>query len=661
MKLLHTTHHIIKKMCHKGMSLLLVTLALASCDYLDVAPYKRATLDDAMKNKEETQKWLQSLYQVVGTTSPVDYRRFEASTDEFVLPELWGNTGQTLAWGQASPSWTPGQWDETDLPWEQCYGIIGHCHMFLNQLEKNPPLYVTQADKERYYAEVKFVKAYCHFKLLEIYGPIPIMDKFMEEDTPISEFPGRSHFDYCVDYIVKLLDEAAAYFDKLPQQYVLDETWGRANAVVCKALKARLLLYAASPLWNGSFPYPNWKNTKYTTPGYGYELVSHTYSREKWVRAEKACQEALNYAVTKGQRKLLDLATAKRIRQEQKVDYPYIPGIDPGTEEGKAFLDRVMLMRYVSTSDETMGNHEFILGTSQQDYTTASLPRRLYLKANGQWWDGWSGVSPCLYSIEHFYTKNGELPEHDKTFTPKAKWLESAGLDRSDIISLNVGREPRFYACFSFDGDDYSPEVANGEPVRIELRNSQRQGYNPSLANRDQNQTGYFTKKYISPNFKITDGGDNSDKWYPRPIMRLAELYLNLAECMEALGDNEGAIRQLNVIRERAGVRPLTKADITKDMSLKEWIHNERFIELWYEGQRYYDLRRWMEAPQRLAKGKREGLNVFESKKMDPSFEEFNTRVTLNQPFMWNNRMYLLPIKMEELYSNPQLVQAPGY
>ena len=120
-----------------------------------------------------------------------------------------------------------------------------------------------------------------------------------------------------------------------------------------------------------------------------------------------------------------------------------------------------------------------------------------------------------------------------------------------------------------------------------------------------------------------------------------------------------GALDNLNVIRERAGIEKLTQDDITSQMSLDDWIRNERYVELFAEGHRYYDVRRWMIAPQVLKAGVREGLNAIEKK--DPTFEEFNKRVVIDQPFQWDDRMYLLPVKSSEIYSNPQMVQAPLY
>ena len=142
----------------------------------------------------------------------------------------------------------------------------------------------------------------------------------------------------------------------------------------------------------------------------------------------------------------------------------------------------------------------------------------------------------------------------------------------------------------------------------------------------------------------------------------MAELYLNLAECHAALGNTTEALANLNEIRQRAGISDLTENDLTSSMSLTDWVRNERFVELFEEGHRYYDLRRWTTAPEMLRAGTRYGLNGF---RVNSSFEDFNKPTLIDQPFKWDDKLYLLPVwsreGMDELYSNPQLVQAPGY
>lgn len=111
--------------------------------------------------------------------------------------------------------------------------------------------------------------------------------------------------------------------------------------------------------------------------------------------------------------------------------------------------------------------------------------------------------------------------------------------------------------------------------------------------------------------YRKSDGGSNVSAM-KRPLIRLAELYLNLAECYAELGNTEEALIYLNDVRERAGIKALSQSDITPDMPLIDWIRNERFVELWGEQHRYYDLRRWCLAPEMLKTGTRIGLNAMQ-------------------------------------------------
>ena len=480
---------------------------------------------------------------------------------------------------------------------------------------------------------------------------IPIIDHYYSSSTLKEEFPGRSHFDYCVNAIVKWLDQAA---EDLPATVDI-QNLGRATSTICKALKARILLYAASPLWNGSFPFPEWVNTNYETPGYGKELVSRAYDETKWIRATKACEEALSYALEDGRREMFSLEASETLRNSQGIGLPAIPETD------ESFKKKVMQMRYLLASDETEGNSEVIWGVLtdfNNTNTIQSLPHVVVTLNNGMTNGGASGRSPYLYTVEHFYTINGLLPKDDVEL-PENDWFCSSGYSGfEDIIVLNTKREPRFYAWLSFDGDEYSQKVDNGQPLFMKMRDSKKQGYNPILFNRDNSVTGYSTKKFCAPDYVMRKDGGHNYRAVPTPFIRLAELYLNLAECYAETERTSDALNALNVVRSRAGIPSLTIAD-TNLMPLKEWVRNERFVELYAEGHRYYDVRRWMIAPDVLKYGAREGLNAI--KKTDPTFEEFNRRTVVDQPFQWDDRMYLLPININEIYSNPQLIQSPKY
>ena len=628
---------------------LIVSCCLASCNYLDVIPPAQADFDDTMKDEETTLGFLYSCYAGVPRTNPFYLKSFEQATDEKVFPPEYVYWPQLVAWGTISPS--SNNEDRANLNiWSASYNNIGYVHHFLSLIDELHPTGVTEDDKNQYKAECYFLEAYYHFRVLQAFGPCSIIPEKVDPNISNTEIPGRSHFDYVVDFICKKCDEAAT---DLPAYRTTSE-WGRATSSICYALKARLLLYAASDLWNGSFPYKDWKNKNYETPGYGKELVSNSYEPEKWRRALEACDYALKWAEDNGGNKLL-LVDNMPSRVANLKD-PYIP-----ENSDEDFVAHVKLMSLVLQSTPDEGNFEYLWGIVP--YVAigfwSPLPLNI-IERNGSWVSGYSQMAPTLYTIEHFCTKNGKLPENDEKFVDKSDWLKSAGVSgRSDIINLCVGREPRFYAWMAFDGGEYTQQLVNGKSLQLNMKSSSKQGRSPQV-NRNYSPTGFLSKKFVEPdlNFTSESSGEGNNVNYPIPLFRLAELYLNRAECYAALDMTKEALADINTIRRRAGVLELKESDLDV-MPLMDWIRNERFVELWGEGHRYYDVRRWMIAPERLKAGAREGLNVLA--KYDPSFDEFNVRTKINQPFMWDNRMYILPVYADEVYSNPQMIQAPGY
>lgn len=659
----------------KTIALAASVATLASCDFLDVAPAKRATLEDAFRDKANCESWMRGCYSQISARHPVSTTRYEASTDEFVCPDKWSEYDrQVVAYCTVNASNMP------DTYFRQVYGMLGNLHVFEDELYKQRPDFLTEEDYQYYDAHIAFLEAYYHFQLLNWFGPCPIMDHHYGTSTAISEFPGRSHYDYVVDFICQRLDDAYPY---LQEGFALDDTYGLGNKAAAKALKSRVLLYAASPLWNGEFPWPAWRNTSYETPGYGLELVSYTFDLQKWYRAKQATIEAIEEATNAvNGRKLMQVEDALAIADRQGVPIlpeeggNFLPVTDTTDyEQYKDFAEHVMLMRYVAASDEPLGNKELIFTCfDSNESVRGGKPRNIVQNNNGEWIGGWSGVSPTLQMVETFYTINGKRPADDPEFTDESQWLKSAGLaDRPEIINLNCNREPRFYAWISFDGGDIGPLISDGKPFRVNLRasrNEEGSGYNTSTA-RDLNQTGYLTDKFCAPQTRFTRSSQpfsGTGYSFPAPLIRLAELYLNLAECCAEIYMNTGdeaelqmALDNVNIIRSRAGVPELTKADCTGDRTIRDWVRNERAIELFMEGHRYYDLRRWVVCDQYLGAGVRTGLDAFVSKRLDPTIEEFNQEVVVDGAYVWMDRMYLLPIRNQELYSNPQMVQAPGY
>lgn len=630
------------------------SFSFTACNFLDVVPPEQITLDDAVSNATETEKFLYSCYSYI--ENPLEYHTALSSADEYGIPSEWGGSPLDIAWDLFSPA------NSNEQRWNSYYHGIGQCYRFLEKLPE--AIGVSDNLKKQWAAEAEFMIAYYHFEVLRLYGPCPITDKYLPQDTPNEQFPGRSHYDAVTEFIVNLLDKVVNE-GNLPTNRDVNER-GRATSVIAKALKARVLVYAASPLWNGSFPYTNWQNkveSSYNGKNYGKELVSKTYDAQKWERAAEACIEAINAAKAAGH-KLCDLSSFSSIITDNMIQQVYAPtNGSSDTNADEEFRKWVIFYRFLLTAQVDEGNTELIWGLSKdsnENIDYCSMPYYVVQRNNGTWVHGYQGYAPFLGTMERFYTKDGKF--YDNTNPNELQRWTGAPSDRPDLTNLVVDREPRFYAWMAFDQGNWGTLVSNGKAVKLEFKKKGEgyQGLDRSESfKRNYTITGFLNQKFIRPDRLIgqTEGSDNNRK-FQRPLIRMAELYLNLAECYAMLNRTTEALNELNEVHTRAGLPQVTETDISSDHPLIEWVRNERAVEFVGEGQRFFDVRRWCQGEKYMAAGVRQGLN---NTKENPKFEEFNQRTIVNQPYKWTERMYILPVFQSEIGKNQQLVQAPGY
>lgn len=634
-----------------------IVLGMASCSFLDVAPLETVDKNDMLQTHTDALEYLYGCYGAIQNdemVKPLWYNHLQFGSDEVVAMAPQNKRFQFYQWNRANGADTNG-WQFTGY-----YDAIGYCNQFIEDLGNTYIDDLDDATRAQYVAEAKFIKAYFHYLAMVYYGPVPIMDKMLPMDTPKENFPGRQHVDYCAQYVANLCDEAYA---NLPESYG-PQAFGRATKAVAKFLKAKVLWLVASPIFNGQFYAPNWSNENYETPGYGKELVSKTYDPEKWEKALTATQEALDEALKAGH-KLLDLDVSEVRRAADALPLPQIPGVDTSTPEGEEFAKRVMLMRYLPVLGPEQGSKEQVWGMLYigGDLDQLSIPHFVLRDQNNISRGKWGWLSPTLYTVQHFLTKDGKLPAEDPNFPAESEWYKSAGLSNPDIIKLCVNREPRFYAYIGFDGDEYSPVIAADKPLILNMKDSKTNGFNPDFGVNDQSLTGFLSKKFVHPNSRYTGINDNNNLTicydHTFGIFRIADLYLMKAECCGRLNKYlADGVEALNAVRTRAGLPALTVDEVSGDGELLKATRNEIFSEYYYEARRQLEIRRNLEGQERMSKHCYQGLNALV---YDPTFEEFNQVTQIDQDFDWDDRMYLYPIPNSELYSNPQLVQAPYY
>ena len=352
--------------------------------------------------------------------------------------------------------------------WSPIWEGIRQCYMFLDILDKATGL--VPIDKQHYRGEANFLIAYYHFLSLRSYGPTCIIDHLYDPKLEVEQFPERSSYDEVVDFINRKLDDA---FPDLASTFS-GADFGRATQTAVYALKSRLYLYAASPLFNGnSDMYADFKSKID-----GRHLISQEYSEEKW---RKSAEVTLN-AITELEKQ------GYRLYGDEDAGHP---------DNNRPSLSNPAQRRIrYSVMDFSSPNPEVIWADTRKegyyDIQNRSIPRQ-YVDIV---YTGSGGIAPTLQTVEYFYTQNGLPIDKDKTFDYDGCFdivelpVNYDGNNYSDIsngtsIKLHLNREPRFYANIGFhhgffEITQYDGELTNEDPSKRviieELRNSDRHG-----------------------------------------------------------------------------------------------------------------------------------------------------------------------------------------
>lgn len=591
-----------------GLALL---MGASSCNYLDVVPDERPTEEDAFKDKYAAERYLYSCYSFIP-------KEREAKSIRRHGEVLSGSPEEStdILLGNITAA-SPGIFRF----WSRMYGAFRRCYTFLDNVDAVPRL--EEKDRLTYKAETQFLLAYYGFYLLKSYGPFIIPDGVYDYNMSPADYPKRAKFEDCVQWILDRLDEARP--NLLDRQSVSAQ--GRATKVIADALRSRVLLYAASPLFNGN---KEFYADALLDPETKEPLMPLEYSEDKWRQALMASETAIQNA--------LDAGFTLYRGENRDADLPY-------PEDQTEYALR---MTYPDRE-----NKEVILWDARTEgyygWQNESAPRD---PEQGD--PSWNSNSPSLEIIKMFYTENGLPIAEDPSYFPAVDWYKLGEYEGEPTSNLHLKREPRFYAWISFHNGWYELQRNDQSRIRVKYRMNDDQG----VGNRTRNfsRSGYLPKKGIGVAYSTRNGFQE----YPFPLIRLAELYLNAAEAAIECGELEKGIDYLNVVRERAGIPDVETAwrgvaTLTKE-KLREIVHMERRIELCMEGHLRWDLNRWKESEAYYGHNPH-GLNIYGEDDANFSREvEVEMRWGFTSP-----ANYLLPLETSELNMNTHLVQNPGY
>jgi hypothetical protein len=613
------------------ITVILFTVPSCKKGFLDKTPDGDLTLDQVFTNALFTEQFLTNTYSHL----PREYVFPDGGADG-AMSNVFTGAADEMEQGHPPSycnlmndgTWTniPGQGQD---PWSYHYQGIRKANVFLENIDKLPlSESVTQARINRWKGEATFLRAYYHFLLIRLFGPIPIFDKSIAINGDFSAVR-RQPIDKCVQFIVDECDKAAPLLNvRIPSDD--DSQFGRPTKIAALALKARVLLFMASPLWNGNPDYAGLQTD-------GVRLFPD-FSATRWKTAANAAKDAIDQAELAGH-KLYRSASNDPVLNYQELFYTN-------------FNDESIWVR-------TMGDYVHL--------DTYSEPR-------GVPGTGFSLNAPTQNIVDQYEMANGERPitgynaNMTPIINPASGYVETGNTATANVNyavgtrNMYVNREPRFYASILFTGQLYKPAQRTpfGDPLKFWKGAPDGRSVSDAAAN--YTESGYLMKKFGHPSY-VRNGFIGPKKTWM--LFRLGELYLNYAEALnEADGPVADVYKYINLIRNRSGL-PNLPAGLTQDQ-MREKVWHERQIELSFETFRYFDTHRWKTA---LAIDSKPvyGLNVNGVISNGPplilynmSSDAFYVRTPI-ETRVFTQRHYLWPIPRIETEKNTNLVQNPGW
>lgn len=495
------------------------------------------------------------------------------------------------------------------MNWTNVYKFVRACNLFFEKVDNAP--FDDEAKRNRLKGEVHFLRAYLYHNLVSMYAGVPIITQAykLNDDFLVS----RSSYADCISFIVEECDAAAAL---LPLQHDADNK-GRATKGAALALKARTLLYAASDLFNDA----SWAGA-YSNP----ELISYVGGdrNARWQAAKDAAKA------------VMDLGIYDLYKKEPA----------PGDSIAKNYADIFLVKENVEDIFV-----RFFLTKTDEDWD--GYNPGLYHAPNG--YHGWGSNTPTQQLVDAFEMKDGSYFDWSNPARAAAPYAD---------------RDSRFYATVLYNGAKWRKRPADviaSDPEGI-IQTGYWEKWNATTGKVDVvagldtrkgpvedwngSYTGYYLKKFIDPNVDAQYVKQD----LPWRFFRYTEIVLNYAEACLALGEEAEARTHINMIRKRAG-QPETNET---GAALVTRYRNERRVELAYEDHRYFDVRRWMLAPQTYDNA--EGIDIRFKLLPDNTTSATPTYEVIDiQQREWKDRAYLMPIKLDEMNRNNKLVQNPLY
>lgn len=595
-----------------------IAFTATACEkFLDKGPEENLSVEQAFGERAYAQQWLYNIYSGI----PVEMNFHDAGP---MNPFVGGSDEMEVIVAAAACNLI----NDSSVSPANDFGIWGNtavftrkCNLFLDNVHRTP---TTATERSEWIGEARFIRGFYNFLALRMYGPIPIYDHALDIETDFTKI-ARATFQECVDFIVEDCDDA---IKRLPAKQLANR-YGRATAAAAYALKARVLLYAASPLYNGNPDYSNFLNAN-------GEKMFPDYSRDRWQAAADAAKECIDFCEGKLPGSTATYKLYEAANGDPKTTHTELFMVNWNSEILYANNVGVNYLFELCVNPPRQAGHaaycptqkivdSYRMGNGSTPFTTDTHGQVIYSES------GQPTINPASGYVESGFTASA---------SPDGYWT-------SGVSNMYVNREPRFYAHVNFCGAIWKTQP-------IETWYSGADGMVAGGAN--HSKTGYIMRKFAEEGGSTVAGTLSKRSWV---WFRLGEVYLNYAEALNEAKDavDSDVYKYLNAIRVRGGLPEITEGS-QSPAEMQKLIRQERQIELAFETHRFFDTRRWKIA-EYTDTGAVYGMNISKGASLsDPVF--YQRTLVENRKFI-TPRNYLFPIERSEREKDPALLQNPGF
>ena len=489
----------------------------------------------------QSRQLLNSIYDVMKTGhNRVGGDYLDAATDDAISSKADNDPDVTRIY---KGSYTASNRVGSDMMWDEYYAGIRKANILLNGIDSVPfrLTYVNALGQTRplgvsMKAEARFLRAWFYFQLVRRYGGVPLMGDKVYGLNDNLELP-RNSFNDCIDYIVKELDDVQDSLRPMPVVN-MSEYAHVATKQACQALKSRVLLYAASPLFNGK------------TLEAGNELVGYKdYDKERWKRAADAARDLI-YSV--GHKGTEDLILTEDMRDVFLNYYSY------GANPELIFFRNDGKSKAIESANGPLG------------FTGSNL-------GNGR-------TCPTQNLVDAFPMLDGK-PIGESTTYPYDAQKPYANRDtRLDMTVLHNGSKCLGTTLATWQGGDNNP--SNGSSY------SKTSYFMGKFMGKFADATSYSEHTRVWVMFRyaevLLNFAEAENEYLDTPSK---DVYDAIRMLRKRAGIKAG----------KTGCKYGLPDGMTKD-EMRKVIQNERRIELAFEEHRFYDIRRWRIAEEVFAK-----------------------------------------------------------